>query len=221
MIEQFESLTRAAISTNRMRPAVRSLNLVKPGQQEEQAIEDIRAHVTVTPQNAPDDLTPMFYVRCSDYNPLRAQKICQLLTNLIVDESLRNRAAQSEGAYDFLQRQIDKAKARVATIERELTQYRKKGRHRSREEESKYQSLLRDYEEAKKFYADLLQKREKAELSTTLESQQYEEVQVLELASMPHAPSFPNRILFAAAGFVVGLALAVTLALVCRSTPVP
>jgi hypothetical protein len=42
-------------------------------------IEDIRAHLTVTPQNARDDLTPIFYLRYSDSNPLRAQQICQML----------------------------------------------------------------------------------------------------------------------------------------------
>jgi uncharacterized protein involved in exopolysaccharide biosynthesis len=222
MIEHFESLVQAALSPTRMRPAVRSLNLVKPEQQEDQAIEDIRAHATETPQNAPDDLTPTFYIRCSDYNPLRAQQICQMLTELIVDESLRLRDSRSSGTYDFLVRQIDETKARVATIERELTKYRKKGKHRSAEEESRYRSLLRDYEQTKEAYTELLRKRKQADISFRLESQQDgEEVHVLVPASLPQAPDFPNRILFAAAGFAVGLALAVTLALLRRSTPVP
>jgi uncharacterized protein involved in exopolysaccharide biosynthesis len=221
MIEQFESVVRAATSTNRMRPVVRSLNLVKPEQKEDQAIEDIRAHATVTPQSAPGDLTPTFYLRCADYSPLRAQQICQMLTTLIVNESLWRRESQPSGTYDFLLRQIDEAKARVATIGRELTKYRKKGKSRSAEEESRYRSLLRDYEWTKEAYVELLRKRKQADISFKLESQQDgEEVQVLEPASLPQAPDFPNRILFAAAGFAVGLVLAVTLALGSRSAPV-
>jgi uncharacterized protein involved in exopolysaccharide biosynthesis len=102
----------------------------------------------------------------------------------------------------------------VATIEKELITYRKKGNSHTAEEESRYQSLLRDYMEAKKFYEVLLEKSKQADISTTLENQQHgERVQILELASLPHSPSFPNRILFAIAGFAVGALLAITLAL--------
>jgi uncharacterized protein involved in exopolysaccharide biosynthesis len=220
LIEHFESIAQAALSMDRMRPAVRSLNLVKPEQQEDQAIEDIRTHVNVTPQDAPGDLTPAFYVRYSDHNPSRAQTICQMLTTLIVNDSLRGRTKTSSSTYEFLQRQIDEAKARVETLGKELAKYRKKGKRCSAEEESRHRKLLRDYEEAKKFYADLLQKRKQADISMTLESRQHgEEVQVLEPASLPQAPDFPNRTLFAAAGFAAGLTLAVTLALLRRSTP--
>lgn len=194
---------------------------MKPEQPEDQAIEDIRAHATVTPQNAPGDLTPTFYLRCADYNPLRAQQICLMLTTLIVNESLRRRESQASGTSDFLLRQIGEAKARLTMIEKELTKYRKKGKFRSAEEESRYQSLLRDYEWTKEAYAALLRKCEQVNMSMTLENRQDgEEVQVLEPASLPQAPDFPNRILFAAAGFAVGLAPAVTLALVRRSPPV-
>ena len=221
MIEQLESIVRTATSTNRMRPAVRRLNLLKPEQQEDPAIEDIRAHVTVTPQNALGDLTPMFYVRCADYNPLRAQKICQMITSLILDESLRSRASQSSSTCEFLQRQIDEAKARVETLGKELAKYRKKGKRRSAEEESRYRSLLREYEQTKEAYAVMLQKRKQADISLTLESQQYGwEIQVLESASLPQVPDFPNRNLFAAGGFAVGLVLAITLVLLRRSTPI-
>jgi uncharacterized protein involved in exopolysaccharide biosynthesis len=144
-----------------------------------------------------------------------------MLTTLIVNESLWRRESQPSGTYDFLLRQIDEAKARVATIGRELTKYRKKGKSRSAEEESRYRSLLRDYEWTKEAYVELLRKRKQADISFKLESQQDgEEVQVLEPASLPQAPDFPNRILFAAAGFAVGLVLAVTLALGSRSAPV-
>ncbi len=219
IVDELESLTQSALSATRMRPAVHSLNLVKPGQQEDQLVQDIRAHVIVTPQDSPGGLAPTFHVEYRDHNPVRAQKVCQMVTTLIVNASLESRAQVSSSTFEFLQRQLEDAKARVATIEKELTKYRKKGKHRNAEEESRYRSLLRDYEDAKKFYADLLAKREQAELSTTLESsQQLVEVQVLEPATLPQAPDFPNRLLCAMAGFGVGIAIAVILVLIQRST---
>jgi uncharacterized protein involved in exopolysaccharide biosynthesis len=218
IIDEFGYLSRLALSATMMRPAVRSLNLIRPGQQEDQLIADIRANVIVTPRYSPDELAPTFYVKYSAHDPARAQQVCQMVTTLIVNARPEIRAQVSSSTTEFLRKQLDDAKARVMTIEKELTKYRKKGKHRSVEEEPRYRSLLRDYEDAKKLYADLLRKRQQAEISTTLESEQERvKAQVLEPATLPEAPDFPNRFLCAVAGFVVGLAIAVTLALIRRS----
>ena len=219
VVDEFDHLTQLALSPTMMRPALRSLDLVKPGQQEDQLMAEIRAHVIVTPDNNPSGLAPVFYVKYRDYNPARAQQVCQMVTTLIANARPEIRSQYSSATTEFLQRQLDNAKGRVATIEKELTKYRQKGKHRNAEEESRYRSLLRDYAEAKKFYADLLRKRDEAELSTTLENgQERVEAQVLEPATLPQSPDFPNRVLCALAGSAVGLAFAVTLALAYRST---
>jgi uncharacterized protein involved in exopolysaccharide biosynthesis len=218
-IDEFESLTQLALSAPKMRPAIHNFNLVRPGEQEDQLIQNIRAHVIVTPQNSPWKMPPTFYVRYSDYDPIRAQNICRMLTALIVNESQQGRDSQSSSTLEFLQKQLDDAKARVATIDKELIKYRRKGKQRSVEEESRYRSLLHDYEDAKKFYADLLAKLEQAEISDTLEDQQeLVRVQVLEPATLPQAPDFPDRLLCAVAGLGVGIAITVTLVLIRRST---
>jgi uncharacterized protein involved in exopolysaccharide biosynthesis len=193
---------------------------VEPGQSEDRLIDDIGTHLIVTPQNDPGDLTPIFYVRYSDYNPVRAQQICQVLTTLILNESQRSGVQESSRTYDFLLRQIDAAKARVTTIERELTKYRKKGKRLGPEEEARYRGLLEDYKQAKEVYTDVLKKVEQASVSAELENQQDEEqIYVLEPATLPQSPSFPNRTPFAAAGFAVGLALGGTVALIRKSAP--
>jgi len=214
--EEFEFLTQLALSATRMRPAVHGLNLVKPGQAEDKLMEDIRAHVVVTPQNIPGDLTPIFYVGYSDSNPRRAQNICQMLTALMVNESQRDRddLLPSSSTLEFLERQLDDSKARVTAIEKELTKYRKKGTHRSAEEEFKYQSLSHNYEEAKSFYNILSQKRAQAEISFQLERNS-EKVRIILLspASLPGTPAFPNRALFAASGLASGLMFEILLML--------
>ncbi len=74
--------------------------------------------------------------------------------------------------------------------------------------EEQYKLVTRDYDNAQKFYQDLLAKKSQAELATSMESQQQgEQMTILNLASLPDYPSFPNRSLFAGAGLGAGLAI--------------
>jgi len=109
IIDEVGSLTELALSATSMSPAVQSLHLVEPGQLEDQTLQDIRRHVTVIPTKLPNWLVaPTFYVKYTDNEPLRAQKICQMLTDLIVDQTLRIREQRSSGTYEFLERQLGK-----------------------------------------------------------------------------------------------------------------
>ncbi len=82
--------------------------------------------------------------------------------------------------------------------------------------EEKYKQLTRDYDTAQKFYDDLLAKRNESQMQGDMESrQQGEQMRLLNQATTPDSPSFPNRPLFAGgglgAGFAVGIALAMWL----------
>src|SRR6266481_3811390 len=84
----------------------------------------------------------------------------------------------------------------------------------SPEVEEKYKLLTRDYETAQKFYTDLLAKKSTSEMATDMERrQQGEQMHLLNAASMPESPSFPNRLLFAAGGLGAGLVIGMGLAL--------
>lgn len=84
----------------------------------------------------------------------------------------------------------------------------------SPEVEEKYKLLTRDYDTAQKFYADLLAKKSTSEMATDMERrQQGEQMRLLNPASLPDAPSFPNRLLFAGGGLGAGLVLGLGLAL--------
>src|SRR5208337_1930832 len=74
--------------------------------------------------------------------------------------------------------------------------------------EEQYKLLTRDNDNAQAFYKDMLDKKSKAELGTSMESQQQgEQMHILAAAGLPDAPSFPNRPLLAAGGLGAGLAL--------------
>lgn len=80
--------------------------------------------------------------------------------------------------------------------------------------EERYKELTRDYDTAQKLYNDLLAKKSESEMATDMERrQQGERMRLLNPASLPKSPSFPNRIWFAGGGLGTGLALGLGFAL--------
>ncbi|MEO6912194.1 MAG: Wzz/FepE/Etk N-terminal domain-containing protein [Edaphobacter sp.] len=71
-----------------------------------------------------------------------------------------------------------------------------------------FKKVTRDYNTAQQFYDDLLSKMNQAKMGTDLEKrQQAENFKIMDAPNLPEAPTFPNRLVFAAAGFVGGLGL--------------
>jgi uncharacterized protein involved in exopolysaccharide biosynthesis len=80
--------------------------------------------------------------------------------------------------------------------------------------EEQYKQLARDYDNAQKNYQELLASRSKSDLALKMEQQQQgEQMHLLNPASMPESPSFPNRLLFAGGGLGTGLMLGLGLAM--------
>jgi capsular polysaccharide biosynthesis protein len=78
--------------------------------------------------------------------------------------------------------------------------------------EEQYKGLTRDYENANKTYQDLLTKKSAADLTVNMNNQsEGERMFVLDPARLPDSPSFPNRLLFAGGGLLVGLGLGIGL----------
>jgi len=79
--------------------------------------------------------------------------------------------------------------------------------------EQEYKELTRGYDTALQTYHELDKKRADSEMATNLERRQEgEQFRVLDPASLPDHPSFPNRPLFALGGFGAGLGLGLGLA---------
>ena len=80
--------------------------------------------------------------------------------------------------------------------------------------EQKYSELTRDFGEAQEEYKSLLHKRDDAEMSASLQRrQQGEQFQLVDPASFPEHPTFPNSLQFAGGGFGGGLMLGLALSL--------
>jgi uncharacterized protein involved in exopolysaccharide biosynthesis len=80
--------------------------------------------------------------------------------------------------------------------------------------EEQYNRLKRDYDTEQKDYQDLLAKKSAANLTVNMNNQsQGERMFPVGPASVPDAPSFPNRLFFAGGGLGAGFALGLALAL--------
>src|SRR5579863_1033835 len=80
--------------------------------------------------------------------------------------------------------------------------------------EEEYKELARDYDNAQKVYQDDLDKQSTSKMATQAEQQQQgEQMALLNPATLPDSPSFPNRLLFGGGGLGAGLALGIGLAL--------
>lgn len=74
--------------------------------------------------------------------------------------------------------------------------------------QEEYKNLTRDYQQAQAFYDDLLKKMNESRMASDLEHrQQGEQFRVMDAANLPDAPTSPKRPVFAAGGFIFGLAL--------------
>jgi uncharacterized protein involved in exopolysaccharide biosynthesis len=139
--QRIQTLSQRVLNPNRLRPVIQSLALVKPDE-ENKLIEDIQHNMTVEPvitsmsaagmagakkkrPSASDEPVPGFNVNYTDSEPVRAQKICDALTELIVNENLKSRGEVAKGTTDFLSRQVEDAKRGIDEQDSKLAAFKK------------------------------------------------------------------------------------------------
>ncbi|MGA2356499.1 MAG: Wzz/FepE/Etk N-terminal domain-containing protein [Terriglobales bacterium] len=141
--QRVQTLSQEVLSPSRLRPVIHSLNLVKPedegkliGQiqqnmQVEPMITTMSAAVAASPTaktkkpSAGSEPVPGFTVNYTDSDAVRAQKVCNALTSLIVDENLRSRSEVAQSTTDFLTRQVEDAKRALDDQDAKLAAFKK------------------------------------------------------------------------------------------------
>jgi polysaccharide chain length determinant protein (PEP-CTERM system associated) len=78
--------------------------------------------------------------------------------------------------------------------------------------QEQFKNVTRDYQTAQQFYDDLLNKMNQSKMATDLEKrQQGENFKVMDEPNLPESPTFPNRLVFTGAGFVIGTGIGLLL----------
>ncbi len=137
--QRVQTLQQQVLSPSRLRPMIQSLALVKPDE-ENKLIDDIQHNISVEPvitsmsaagmaaakkKKASGSDEPGFNVNYTDSEPVRAQKICDALTELIVNENLKSRGEVAKGTTDFLSRQVEDAKRAIDEQDKKLAAFKK------------------------------------------------------------------------------------------------
>jgi polysaccharide chain length determinant protein (PEP-CTERM system associated) len=136
--QRIQTLSQEVLAPSRLLPVIRSLALVKPDD-EGKLIAQIQQNMQVEPvitsmsaaaskkrkPSATQEAVPGFNVEYSDSDPVRAQKICNAMTSLIVDENLRSRAEVAQGTTEFLGRQLEEAKRGINEQDAKLANFKK------------------------------------------------------------------------------------------------
>src|SRR5271165_4083273 len=143
--QRIATMQQQVLAGKRLRPVVERLGLGK-GEDPAKIIADIRTNVQVQPVLTPmtaaaatsssdpklkrkaasGELLPGFYVSYMDSDPKRARRICDELTGLLLEENLRSRSEVSEGATEFLSRQVDDAKRALDDQDAKLANFKNK-----------------------------------------------------------------------------------------------
>jgi polysaccharide chain length determinant protein (PEP-CTERM system associated) len=139
LTERIATLQQQVLSQSRLQPMLESIGLVKPGQNPDDAIETIRANMSVQPVET--DLSeigttkkksgpqpspvPGFTVNYTAINPHEAQQICNELTSLMLGENLKSREDVARGTTDFLSKQVEDTKRNLDDLDSKLAAFKK------------------------------------------------------------------------------------------------
>jgi protein tyrosine kinase modulator len=127
-------------------------------------------------------------------------------------EEIRGEINTTQTAISNKQAAIEEATRQRAQLEKEIGEFQKR-LNAAPVSEQQYTSLLNDYALAKQDYEDKSKKQEVSETARNLEDRKAgQNLEVLDPASLPDQPTEPNRLVWAVAGSIAGLALGVMLA---------
>jgi polysaccharide biosynthesis transport protein len=128
------------------------------------------------------------------------------------DGSQTSPAVQLKGQLQANQSEISNREQSVAGLKTRITDYQAR-LNQEPAVEQQMADLTRGYEQTKADYDELLKKKNSSEMATSMEEmEQGERFSMLDPASLPMKPDFPNRLKFCGIGLGVGLVLGLAVA---------
>jgi polysaccharide chain length determinant protein (PEP-CTERM system associated) len=129
------TLEQRALSTERLRPVVENLKLAQ-GNDIVTKMDDIRLNVVIQPVEAitvaplgggpkrKGDV-PGFNLNYTASNPREAQQVCAALTDVMVQENLKDQAQVAQDTTSFLARQVEDDKRKLDDMDSKLADFKK------------------------------------------------------------------------------------------------
>src|SRR6185312_5655147 len=149
LTQRVATLEQKALGSDRLRPLIQKLNqqgLLRSGNVD-QIIEDIRSGVAIEPVQMvvvanPNDKAigphgglsggpgrppqvPGFNLDYTASNPREAQAVCAGVTDIMLQENLRDREQVAQNTTDFLSRQVDDAKSNLNDLDAKLAAFKR------------------------------------------------------------------------------------------------
>lgn len=170
----------------------------------EQMHSDIRINI-LTPHDPQND-GGVFRVSFVSSTPQTALQVTERLTNLFIEENLRDRQVQAQGTIQFIDAQIQDVRRQIIDYEATLDALRAESRGRRLS-----QADLLPYEVLQETYKALLSKSQESKMAANLERRQIgEQFKIIDPPRLPKRPNGPRRgsvtVMSGLAGFALALA---------------
>jgi polysaccharide chain length determinant protein (PEP-CTERM system associated) len=134
LTDRVATLRTRALGADRLRPLVERLQLVKPSRGMDEVMDDIRANVSIQQVEATfiptpgakknDSSLPGFNVNYTASNPHEAQEVCAGVTDIMLQENLRDRAQVAQSTTEFLMRQVEEAKRTLDELDNQMATFK-------------------------------------------------------------------------------------------------
>ena len=135
--QRVTTLEQRALGADRLRPLIERLQLARGNRSVDDVIDAIRSGAAIQPvdttfvpsptgkQRGQTNL-PGFNVIYTASNPREAQEVCAGLTDIMLQENLKDRAQVAESTTDFLARQVEEAKRTLDTLDSQMADFKKR-----------------------------------------------------------------------------------------------
>jgi uncharacterized protein involved in exopolysaccharide biosynthesis len=221
--ERLNSISHQLFSRIRLERLIQQFDLYERERQRlsmEDVIEGMRRDISIgidAPRNGGPPTS--FWISYRSTNPRTAMRITERLASLFVQENLEDRSDRAEQTTQFLQRQAEEARLRLAASQ---SAFEARGREDTARSQPQWLSAESGFLQDR--YLSILRKLEDATLAVNMERRQIgEQFRIIEGARMPEMPIGPARLPFLAQGALGGLASSLLLMLLSsvwrRRTP--
>jgi len=137
--QRVATLEQRALGADRLRSLINRLQLANGPRSVDAVIDAIRTNIDVAPVNSAfiptpgkkkgqqgqSDL-PGFNVSYTASNPREAQEVCAGVTDIMLQENLKDRAQVAQGTTEFLVRQVEEAKGTLDALDSQMATFKQK-----------------------------------------------------------------------------------------------